>query len=117
MRFRPAAAAALALTTVVGLAAYLWPFFAAPGFSTSYGQDAPWLFAALLGLMAFVVLAEVTEDGQLDIDGELFDDLTRAAVAVDAEAEEGEEFWCLADDDQRTALASLVADYASAGHK
>ncbi len=63
MRFRPAAAAALALTTVVGLAAYLWPFFAAPGFSTSYGQDAPWLFASLLGLMAFVVLAEVTANG------------------------------------------------------
>jgi energy-coupling factor transport system substrate-specific component len=63
VRFRPAAAAALGLTTVVGLAAYLWPFFASPAFASSYGQDAPWLFAALLGLMALVVLAEVTATG------------------------------------------------------
>lgn len=63
MSFRPAAAAALALTTIVGLAAYLWPFFAAPSFSAGYGQNAPWLFAALLGLLALVVLAEVTANG------------------------------------------------------
>ena len=63
MTFRPAAAAALALTTIVGLAAYLWPFFAHPTFSTTYGQDAPWLFAALLGLLALVLLAEVTAVG------------------------------------------------------
>ena len=63
MKFRPAAAAALALTTIVGLAAYLWPFFAAPSFSAGYGQNAPWLFAALLGLLALVVLAEVTANG------------------------------------------------------
>ncbi len=63
MKFRPASVAALALTSVVGLAAYLWPFFATPEFSASYGQNAPWLFAALLALMALVLLAEVTATG------------------------------------------------------
>ncbi len=63
-RMRPAAVAALALTTVVGLAAYTWPFFAThPATGGHQGQDAPWLFAGLLGLMALVLLAELAAAG------------------------------------------------------
>ncbi|MGV1009884.1 MAG: ECF transporter S component [Dermatophilaceae bacterium] len=63
LRFRPAAAAALTLTSLVGLASFTWPFFADPAFARERGQDAPWLFATLLGMLAFVMLAEVTAHG------------------------------------------------------
>ena len=63
LRWRPAAAATLALTTLVGLAAFLWPFVATPEFATGRGQDAPWLFAALLGLLSAVLLGEITARG------------------------------------------------------
>ncbi|MBK8469633.1 MAG: ECF transporter S component [Actinomycetales bacterium] len=60
---RPAAIAMLALTTLVGAAAYGWPFVADHSFSETRGQDAPWLFAVLLCLLALVLLAEVTSTG------------------------------------------------------
>lgn len=63
LRWRPAAAATLAVTTVVGLASFLWPFLASPHFASGSGQDAPWLFAALLGLLAAVLLGEITAHG------------------------------------------------------
>lgn len=64
-RWRPAAAASLTLTTLVGLAAFLWPFVAEPSFATGVGrgQNAPWLFAALLALLVAVLLGEVTSRG------------------------------------------------------
>ena len=63
VRFRPAALVALTLTSLVGLASFTWPFFADASFARERGQDAPWLFAALLGLLAVVLLAEVTARG------------------------------------------------------
>ena len=49
---------ALALLTLIGLAAFAWPFVIAAPLGASHGQDAPWLFALLLGLSGAVVLAE-----------------------------------------------------------
>lgn len=63
MRLRPAAAASLGVTSLVGVAAFAWPFVAAPTATAGRGQDLPWLFAALLGLLALVLLAEVTATG------------------------------------------------------
>ena len=63
VRFRPAALVALTLTSLVGLASFTWPFFADASFARERGQDAPWVFAALLGLLAVVLLAEVTARG------------------------------------------------------
>lgn len=63
VRIRPAALVALTLTSLVGLASFTWPFFADASFARERGQDAPWLFAALLGLLAVVLLAEVTARG------------------------------------------------------
>ncbi len=63
LRWRPAGAVTLALTTVVGLAAFLWPFAADAAFARSRGNDAPWLFAVLLALLVAVVLGEVTSGG------------------------------------------------------
>lgn len=56
---------AIGAVGVVGLLAFLWPFFASAEFARTHGNDAPWLFAALLGLLTLVSLAEVTS-GRLD---------------------------------------------------
>ncbi len=56
---------ALVAVGIVGLAAFLWPFFASAEFASSHGNDAPWLFACLLALLSVVSLAEVTS-GRLD---------------------------------------------------
>ncbi len=56
---------ALLAVGIVGLAAFLWPFFASAEFASSHGNDAPWLFAGLLALLSVVSLAEVTS-GRLD---------------------------------------------------
>jgi energy-coupling factor transport system substrate-specific component len=50
---------------LVGLLGFTWPFLASAEFVTSHGNDTPWLFAALLGLLCLVCLAEVTS-GRLD---------------------------------------------------
>ena len=63
VRFRPSAAAVLAVTTVVGGGSFLWPFVADRQFSLAHGQQAPWLFAVVLGLLTLVVLAEATSVG------------------------------------------------------
>lgn len=59
------AALAVVLVCVVGLFAFVWPFVVSAQFATSHGNDAPWLFAVLLGLLALVCLAETTS-GRLD---------------------------------------------------
>jgi energy-coupling factor transport system substrate-specific component len=62
---RPRAVAAIGLTSVVGLFAFLWPLVITPESGLSHGGDAPLVFAAvLIGVLA-VVLAEVG-DGGLD---------------------------------------------------
>jgi energy-coupling factor transport system substrate-specific component len=57
--------AAIGAVTVVGLVAFLWPFFASAEFAREHSNDAPWLFALLLGLLTLVSLAEITS-GRLD---------------------------------------------------
>ena len=59
------AVVAVAVVGVVGLVAFTWPFFVTGDFARDHGNDAPWLFAVLLGLLAVVCLAEVTA-GRLD---------------------------------------------------
>jgi energy-coupling factor transport system substrate-specific component len=54
---------ALGLVTLVGFAAFFWPFFADPSIGEDHGHDAPWLFAVLLGLLAVVLLGELTATG------------------------------------------------------
>lgn len=58
---------ALALGTVsaVGLVGFLWPFVVRPGaaLDSSHSGDAPFLFVAILPLLAMVVLAELTSGG------------------------------------------------------
>src|SRR5262245_66056714 len=59
------AVAAVAAVALVGLVAFVWPFFVPADFARDHGNDAPWLFAVLLGLLVVVCLAEVTA-GRLD---------------------------------------------------
>jgi energy-coupling factor transport system substrate-specific component len=58
-------ATALGLVSLVGLAAFFWPFLVEPGaaLDSSHSGDAPFLFVALLPLLAAVVLAELTSGG------------------------------------------------------
>jgi energy-coupling factor transport system substrate-specific component len=63
IRLRPRTAAAIALTSVVGLAEFSWPLLIRPQSSVAHGSDAPWLFALLLVLVLAVVLAELAEGG------------------------------------------------------
>ena len=57
------AAATLAATTVVGLAAFLWPFLAQPGSGLAHSADAPWLFVLLIALLTALVVAELSSGG------------------------------------------------------
>jgi energy-coupling factor transport system substrate-specific component len=56
---------AIVLVGLVGLVGFTWPFLASADFVRSHGNDTPWLFAALLGLLCLVCLAEVSS-GRLD---------------------------------------------------
>jgi energy-coupling factor transport system substrate-specific component len=59
------AAATLGTTTLVGLAAFGWPFLAQPGSDLAHSADAPWLFVLLIALLTALVVAELS-DGGLD---------------------------------------------------
>ncbi|HET7305535.1 MAG TPA: ECF transporter S component [Segeticoccus sp.] len=63
LRFRGPAAVSLGLVTLVGLAAFGWPFVVSSPQALAHGQDAPWFFALLLGLLSLVVLAEIAAGG------------------------------------------------------
>lgn len=63
IRLRWPTALALGLVTVVGVMAFGWPFLVSSESALAHGQDAPWLFAVLLALLALVVLAEVAAGG------------------------------------------------------
>jgi energy-coupling factor transport system substrate-specific component len=58
-------ALALAVASALGLVAFLWPFAIAPGaaLDSSHSADAPYLFAAILPLLAAIVVAELTSGG------------------------------------------------------
>ena len=59
----------LTLVSLVGVAAFFWPFLARPGSAVlGHSSDAPWLFALLLPLLLLLVIAEVS-DGGLDARG------------------------------------------------
>lgn len=55
----------LILVSVVGVMAFTWPFFASPESGLAHGGDAPWIFAAVCGLLGLSVLAEQST-GRLD---------------------------------------------------
>jgi energy-coupling factor transport system substrate-specific component len=57
------AAGTLAATTLVGLAAFLWPFLARGSSGLAHSSDAPWLFVLLLGLLTALVMAELSGGG------------------------------------------------------
>jgi energy-coupling factor transport system substrate-specific component len=65
LRLRPRTLAALVLVSLVGVAAFGWPFLVEPGSAVAHSTDAPWLFAALLPLVLLVVVAQLA-DGGLD---------------------------------------------------
>ncbi|HEU4511578.1 MAG TPA: ECF transporter S component [Nocardioidaceae bacterium] len=60
-------AVALGLVSAIGLVAFFWPFFVEPGaaLDSSHSGDAPFLFVAILPLLAAIVLAELTS-GAMD---------------------------------------------------
>jgi len=57
------AAATLTATTLVGLAAFLWPFVANPESGLAHSADAPWLFVLLIALLTALVMAELSGGG------------------------------------------------------
>ncbi len=66
VRLPAAAGVALAVASVVGLAAFGWPFLLDPAVGEragSHGSDAPWVFVLVLPLLVAVVLAEVNAGG------------------------------------------------------
>lgn len=63
VRLRPRSAVAVALVSVVGLMAFLWPLFVSPGSGLAHGGDAPLVLALVLPLLLAVVLAELSEGG------------------------------------------------------
>lgn len=67
VRLRASSGALLAVTSVLGLVAFLWPLFVqvSGDADMAHSADAPWIFAAVLPLLFAVVLAELAE-GSLD---------------------------------------------------
>ncbi|MFG2978799.1 ECF transporter S component [Streptomyces sp. NPDC048331] len=63
VRIGPRAAVALALVTLIGIAAFGWPLLADRQSGLAHSQDAPWLFAALLPLLVAVVVATIADNG------------------------------------------------------
>lgn len=63
---RPRSTLAVAVASVGGLLAFLWPLFADPGSGFEHAGDAPLVFALLLPMLLAVVLAEISEGG-LDV--------------------------------------------------
>ncbi|HEX7535790.1 MAG TPA: ECF transporter S component [Dermatophilaceae bacterium] len=57
------AAATLSAASLVGLAAFLWPFLARPGSGLAHSADAPWLFVLLIALLTALVMAELSGGG------------------------------------------------------
>ena len=67
VRLRPRASALLAVTSLIGVAAFGWPLLihAHGAADLAHSADAPWLFVAVLPLLLAVVLGEMAE-GSLD---------------------------------------------------
>ena len=55
---------AIALMTIIGVASFLWPFFASSdSVMVDHASDAPLLFAAIIPLLLLLVLAQLSEGG------------------------------------------------------
>lgn len=64
VRLGPWSWAAIGLATVIGLAAFFWPFIAEPGSTAvAHSTDAPWVFAAIIPLVLLVVVAQILDGG------------------------------------------------------
>lgn len=53
----------MVLVTLVGVASFIWPFFVSDESALADGNDAPWLFPVLVGLLGAVLLAQVSRGG------------------------------------------------------
>ncbi len=53
----------MALMTVIGLMSFIWPFFVSSKAALATGNDAPWLFPVLVGLLSLVLIAELSSGG------------------------------------------------------
>lgn len=57
-------AIAIGIMTVIGIASFMWPFFAPPdSFVVAHSTDAPLIFAVIIPLLLVVVLAQLSEGG------------------------------------------------------
>lgn len=65
VRLRTRSTTALLLVSVAGLMMFCWPFIVTPPSGLAHGQDAPFLFAALLPCLIAVLLSEIT-GGRMD---------------------------------------------------
>ena len=63
LTYSPRALLVLALVSVIGLAMYGWPLLASAESEIAHSADAPIIFAVILGMLIFVVLAEVSSGG------------------------------------------------------
>ena len=63
IRLRPRTVATLGIVSLVGLAAFGWPFLLTPTSTLARVTDAPLVFAVLLVLLLSVVLAEIADGG------------------------------------------------------
>lgn len=55
---------AIGLASVIGFAAFFWPFIAAPDSAiVAHSSDAPWVFAMMIPLILAVVIAQVLDGG------------------------------------------------------
>ena len=67
IRLRPRASVTLAVTSLIGVAAFCWPLLVPrhTNANLAHSTDAPWIFVALLPLLLAVLLGEIAE-GSLD---------------------------------------------------
>lgn len=70
VRFHPRTMALLLVTSLIGLAAFLWPLLYRPDGeeNLAHAVDAPWLFVLLLPMLLAIVASELS-DGTLDAKG------------------------------------------------
>ena len=73
---------AIALTSLIGIAAFGWPLLAAPeSAAVAHAADAPWLFAITMPLMLLVVIASF-RDGGMDAKAIAMLGVLAAVIAV-----------------------------------
>lgn len=63
LRWDWASTTTMVLVTLVGAASFCWPFFVGNESTLAGGNDAPWLFPVLVGLLGAVLLAQVSRGG------------------------------------------------------